>query len=175
MFVVSRDLAMSSCLHLQIQSQAIHSIRSFSYSFVQVHRTLSFFFLILSRTHARTHASFLSLHTLYSVQFLFDHVFFFYRNPTKVRVDLDRLRNSPRKRRSKGFSFQRYKIYKRRSRAVVRESASPRPMAVTVIDATRSMLNEISSYRSRLTRESNLFFSLFYSYVRQIPLAVIPS
>lgn len=144
--------------------------RSYMYIFIFI-----FFFLILTRTHARTYASFLFLDTLYSVQLLFDHVFFFYRNPTKVRVDLDRLRNSPRKRRSKGFSFQRYKIYKRRSRAVVRELASPRPMAVTVIDATRSMLNEISSYRSRLTRESNLFFSLLYSYVRQIPLAVIPS
>ena len=54
MFVVSRDLAMSSCLHLQIVSQAIHSIRSFSYSFSHVYRrTLFFFFLILSRTHAR--------------------------------------------------------------------------------------------------------------------------
>lgn len=126
----------------------------------------SFLFLPYSLTHARTCASFLFLDTLYSVQFLFDHVFFFYRNPTKVRVDLDRLRNSPRKRRSKGFSFQRYKIYKRRCRAVARELANPRPMAVTVIDATRSMLNEISSYRSRLTRESDLFFSLFYSYVR---------
>lgn len=51
MFVVSRDLAMSSCLHLQIVSQAIHSIRSFSYSFAHVYRTLFFFFLILSRTH----------------------------------------------------------------------------------------------------------------------------
>lgn len=128
--------------------------------FLLVRTCISHSFLFLpyplthASTHARTYVSFLFLDTLYSIQFLFDHVFFFYRNPTKVRVDLDRLRNSPRKRRSKGFSFQRYKIYKRRSRAVVRELASPRPMAVTVIDATRSMLNEISSYRSRLTRQS---------------------
>ena len=124
-FVVSRDLVMS-CLHLQIVSQTIHSIRFFSHSFAHVPMS-HFVFLFVTLTYTNILARFLFIprYTQFCTidskdnKWILIWILFFHRNLMKVRVDLDHSRNSPQERRSKGFSFQRYKIYKRRFWTVI--------------------------------------------------------
>ena len=126
-FVVSRDLVMSSCLHLQIMSQTIHSIRSFSHSFSHAPISHSFFFLCHFHVHkhTRTFSFYSSIRAVLYNRFKSDNkwiliwILFFHWNLMKVRVDLDYSQNSPQERRSKGFSFQKYKIYKRRFWTVI--------------------------------------------------------